>query len=504
MRLTDIIRLFKGDLLLDPGPNDAEVSGIYLDSREVKKGGVFVALQGENLDGRTFAGQAASKGAVAVISGARIEGISVPQIIVRDARSALSRLSCEFFGRASDDLCVIGVTGTNGKTTVTYIIESILREAGLSPGVIGTVNYRFNGRTSASGHTTPEAPHLHSMLDEMRKAGVTHCVMEVSSHSIAQKRVEDVGFRAAVFTNLTHEHLDYHRTMDGYYEAKSMLFKRLLKGMGPVPVVNMDCPWGRRLAAELSSPLRYSLRREGVCVYPKDYRLGNDRTEATIATPGGDVDIASGLVGEYNLQNILASVSLAIGLGIDKKAVENGIASLKTVPGRLEKIGSGRGGFTAYVDYAHTGDALERALTALRAVARARVITVFGCGGNRDRKKRPEMGGVSTRLSDISIITSDNPRDEDPLEIIREIEDGIEGVPKFRPEDSPLQGYTVIPDRGCAIKKAVSLAMTDDIILVAGKGHEDYQIVKGVKYPFSDLEALKREINGRQGCRVAS
>ncbi len=509
MRLSEIIGLIGADETAVKGgfngePEiDIEISGVSIDSRELNgkesAGNIlFAALPGEHADGRSFAAEAVKRGAACVLAEGPIQGIGAPQIIVKDARAALSRISAALHGHPSERLCTIGVTGTNGKTTTTYLLESILNEAG-TPGVLGTINYRYKGLVFDAPHTTPEAHELQAALARMVKAGVTHCVMEVSSHAISQKRVNDVAFDAAVYTNLTPEHLDFHGTMERYFDAKALLFKKLLKKKGAA-IINMDCPWGRRLDAGLDGEIvRYSLSSHGADVYPIDYWLGPDRTEAEVMTPAGALSIATGLVGEYNLCNVLAALSASLAIGIDRDAVIRGIKNLKNVPGRLEKISPERGGFIAYVDYAHTGDALERAITALLRIKRGRLITVFGCGGNRDRAKRPQMGGIATRLSDISIITSDNPRDEDPLEIIKEIEAGIQGIKRFSPEDEAMEGgYAVMPERAEAIRKAVSLARDNDTILIAGKGHEAYQIVKGEKHHFSDFESLWSAIRERE------
>lgn len=507
MRLSEIISLVGADAALAGGRlngGDAfEITGLSIDSRELKgkalSGNIlFAALPGEHADGRNFAAEAVKMGAVCVLAEGPVHGIDAPQIIVKDARAALSRISDALYGHPSKRLCTIGVTGTNGKTTTTYLLESILNEVG-TPGVLGTINYRYKGLVFDAPHTTPEAHELQATLARMADAGVTHCVMEVSSHSIFQKRVNDIAFDAAVYTNLTPEHLDFHGTMERYFDAKSLLFKKLLKKKG-ASIINIDCPWGRRLDAGLDDKvIRYSLSSHCADVYPLEYRLGPDGTQAEVMTPQGALSIDSGLVGEYNLYNTLAAVAASVALDIDATAVIRGVRNLKNVPGRLEKIvPEGAARFIAYVDYAHTGDALERAITALTRIKRGRIITVFGCGGNRDRTKRPKMGEIATRLSDISIITSDNPRDEDPLEIIKEIEAGIKGVRRFSPEAEATGGYAVMPERAEAIKKAVFLARDDDTILVAGKGHEDYQIVKGIKHHFSDFESLRSAIGERE------
>lgn len=515
MRLKELISAIGAKTRFAP---DVDVRAVAYDSRNVRKGKgfVFVAVKGEHADGHDFIGKAVEAGAICIVGEKEALGVSVPQLIVGDARAALSKVADLLYGSPSKKMTVVGVTGTNGKTTTTYLLESIFREAGFNPGVIGTVNYRYGGSVYAAPHTTPEAPELHNILAEMLSAGVTHCAVEVSSHALAQGRVADCAFRAGVFTNLTHEHLDYHRTMDEYYAAKAILFKGLLKESGGASVINIDDVWGRRLAAEVDGAFTVSLSKgamtktgkmtkTGSMIYPREYELSGSGIKAVVSTPAGELKISSRLVGEYNLQNILCAVGAAVSIGIPVGAVIAGVQSLRRVPGRLDKLEAGGLGFTAYVDYAHTADALERALEAVRKISKGRVITVFGCGGNRDRLKRPQMGMASARLSDVTIVTSDNPRDEDPLDIIAEIETGIKGVRRYEPGNAPDgKGYMAVPDRAAAIRKAVELARPGDTILVAGKGHEDYQIVKGAKTHFDDMEELRRAIagvcgNGAQG-----
>lgn len=496
MVIKDLITELDCELLGSP---EAEVTGISYDSRKVEGGSLFAAIPGEHVDGHAFIKNAVDAGATVVLA-ARRSDVTVPQIIVKDIRAALSKISDAFYGSPSKRMTVVGVTGTNGKTTTAYLLESVFKEAGVIPGVIGTINYRYNGKVFDAPNTTPQAPDLHRILKEMADSGVTHCAIEVSSHSLEQKRVADCAFSAGVFTNLTHDHLDYHKTMEEYFRCKSKLFKMLRDSAG-ISVINTDDEWGRVLKRDYPASITYSLKK-GADVHPLEYSLLDGATEALVVTPAGLVEVSSHLAGEYNLQNILAAVSVAYGLGISPSDIGKGVNSLERVPGRLEKIeANGRKNFRAYVDYAHTGDALERALAALRRISSGRIITVFGCGGNRDRLKRPKMGEVSARLSNISIITSDNPRDEDPLEIIKEVEAGMKGVKRRSPEDTAVDnGYFVIPERTEAIRKAVAIAGDGDTILVAGKGHEDYQIVKGRKSHFNDFEELNAAI--KEFCRA--
>lgn len=484
------------------GSVDIEITGISSDSRNIARssrpgeGALFAAIPGEHVDGHSFIPQAVSSGAPAVLAERETPSLSATQIIVPDVREALSRAADVFYGEPSREVAVIGVTGTNGKTTTTYLIEAILLEAGKRPGVIGTVNYRYNGKAFSATHTTPQAPELQKMLREMADADVTHCVMEVSSHALEQKRAAHLRFRAGAFTNLTHDHLDYHKTMDEYFRCKSILFD-MLRSTGGIQVINIDDPWGERLKEGNPGAITFSLRDGSAHVRPKSYSLLEGRTEAVISTPAGEAAIDAHLVGEYNLQNMLCAMAVAVSMGIEPGIAARGIGRLERVPGRLEKLVSGgEGAFRAYVDYAHTADALERALLALRPVTSGRLITVFGCGGNRDRKKRPIMGEAAARHSDIVIVTSDNPRDEDPLDIISEIEAGMKGARKFGPGERPSgKGYMVVPERREALRKAVSMAGKGDTILAAGKGHEDYQIIKGVKHHFDDYEELRSLIH---------
>ncbi len=480
--------------------SDVEVSSISLDSR--KLGGsraLFAALPGEVTDGYDYIDDAISLGAICVLAERVKEGAQVPQIIATDARAALASISERFYGSPSKGMDLVGITGTNGKTTTSYIIESIFKAAGLKCGVIGTVNYRYNDTVQTSSRTTPESIDLSAMMADMLEAKVSHVVVEVSSHALKQKRVDGCRFSSAVFTNLTREHLDYHSSMENYFESKTRLFKELMKE-GGVPVVNIDDRWGCALADELSDVTTYSLKSDAdIC--PKEFIVAKDGISATLQTPKGELKIKSALVGEYNLSNIMAAVGAALSLGIDLKAISSGIEALDNVPGRLEVVGEREEDKTAprfMVDYAHTADALSNVLRTLRKVTRGRVITVFGCGGDRDAGKRPLMGEAALALSDIAIITTDNPRGEDPAKIIEDIIAGISGVERFEADDEvPEQGYMVIVERREAIRRAVALAGANDTVLVAGKGHEDYQIVGEVSHHFDDREELRLALRER-------
>ncbi|MBI5327918.1 MAG: UDP-N-acetylmuramoyl-L-alanyl-D-glutamate--2,6-diaminopimelate ligase [Deltaproteobacteria bacterium] len=496
------------------GNPEIPIEGIAYDSRQVGKDFLFAAIKGVHLDGAHFIHDAVKHGAAAILA-EKAADTNITQVVVPDAREAMAKLSSLFYEEPSQKMTLIGVTGTNGKTTITYLVESIFRAAGFHAGVVGTINYRYADKIFNAPHTTPEAPDLQRVFKEMVDNNVTCCVMEVSSHSLAQKRVDGSRFIGSVFTNLTQDHLDYHKTMDEYFESKSRLFTDFVaKEESGFSVINMDDPWGKKLLHckfQIANCkfIGYSLKQDTE-IQPAKTLFSEKGIEAILNTPSGSVKISSPLLGEYNLQNIMAAVGVGIGLGLDKQAIEQGITNLKRVPGRLERIISDDG-FQAVVDYAHTGDALERALNTLRPLTKGRLITIFGCGGDRDRGKRPIMGEIATRLSNFTIITSDNPRSEDSMEIIKEIESGIKDCPRISDLKSEIRnlkseiakGYTVIPDRLEAIKTAVNMAAPQDIILVAGKGHEDYQIIGSKKFPFDDTKEIRKAMEQRDILKVA-
>ena len=483
------------------GMEDVEIGSISFNSSNIERdgGALFAALPGVDRDGYDYIDDALSRGAACVLAARAKAGLNVPQIICADPRAALAYISESFYGSPAEKMELVGITGTNGKTTTSYLVESILKAAGLKCGVIGTVNYRYGDKVLSAARTTPESTELSALMNEMNLADVSHLVMEVSSHAVAQKRAEACRFTTAIFTNLTHEHLDYHHTMEKYFEDKARLFKELMKE-GGVPVVNIDDKWGKELAASLEGARTYSLK-EGADIYPTEYSIDTAGIRATLSTPKGRVEIESALIGEYNLANIMAAVGAVEALGIDSGVISKGISALKRIPGRLDPVdiaGAKEGAPRFLVDYAHTADALERVLEALTKITKGRIITVFGCGGDRDAGKRPLMGEVATRLSDVTVITSDNPRGEDPLKIIGDIVAGLGGI-KIFDEGAEVsgRGYMVIADRREAIRKVVALAKDNDTVLIAGKGHEDYQIVGGKVLRFDDREELIEAINER-------
>lgn len=502
------------------GSADVDVTGIAYDSRKVKAGDVFVAAKGEKHNGHDFISDAVKKGALAVVhekavnsqypplpplSKGGIEG-GVVFISVSDSREALAYLSNNFYEKPSDKLTVIGVTGTNGKTTATYLIKSILEAWGKDVGLIGTINYLVKDRHYDAPHTTPEALEFQAVLNEMVSAGCSHVVTEVSSHALAQKRVDYTGFSVAVFTNLTRDHLDFHITMEEYFRAKERLFKELLLKDG-TSVINFDDPYGRRLISELKTSqqgaanLRDS-KAENVITY--GIEAGADIVAVNIKNSfdgllfdinfnGRTYNIQSPLIGTHNVYNILSAVGAAVSLNVPWDMIISGIKNMGSVKGRFQKVDLGQN-FLCIVDYAHTEDALERLICAARELISQppksrimhhtpRIITVFGCGGDRDRGKRPRMAAIATKLSDYVVITSDNPRSEEPMEIIKAIEKG-----------ALRMNYTIEPDREKAIQKAVETAEEGDILLIAGKGHEDYQEIKGLRHKFSDREIAEKAI----------
>lgn len=457
---------------------DAKVKGIADDSRKVRRGDLFIAAHGHATDGYKFIGNAVQKGARIIISDRDFNAPAyVKKIIVKDTLSAIPIIADNFYGHPSKHLKLVGVTGTNGKTTVTYLIESILNGAGKKAGVIGTINYRIGGRTVPAKNTTPGPLELQSLLSEMlgKKAG--YVVMEVSSHSLDQDRIARLSYDVAIFTNITKDHLDYHKTAANYFKAKAKLFKKLKKN--GVAVINNDDKKAALLKRGIDNRiLTYGISKRSD-VMAKDIKLSMGSSSFTVKTPSGSFDVVTRLIGMHNVSNILASIAAALALGIRPDAIKKGIGSFQSVPGRLEPVDNGQP-FKVFVDFAHTEDALYNVLSLLREVAQdGRIITIFGCGGNRDRTKRPLMGRVACRLSDKVVITSDNPRFEDPGFIISEIEKGIKGM---------FTNYEITPDRREAIGKALRSAGSGDIVLIAGKGHEKYQLVKDRVIPFDDCK----------------
>jgi UDP-N-acetylmuramoyl-L-alanyl-D-glutamate--2,6-diaminopimelate ligase len=487
MKLSELLNGIEGyEMIGDPG---REIESIAYDSRKVRPGALFVAFKGHTEDGHAYIQDAVRKGAAAVLGESLPAGLGVPGVRVADPKRALSLLALRFHRHPFRGIDLVGITGTNGKTTTSFLLESILLKAGARPGVIGTINYRFAGKSTPAAVTTPESLDLIALGREMADGSVTHIIMEVSSHALDQRRTCDCPFRTAVFTNLTRDHLDYHGDMEGYFRAKSLLFRDLL-GPGGTAVINLDDPRGSALASLTKAKvLTYGLTGERD-VRAAAVHMDRDGVRATLITPVGRKEIRSSLIGEFNIHNILAASAAAVSLGVDLDAVAAGIDALPFVPGRLEMVRNDRG-LALVVDYAHTPDALLKTLQVLKPYVQGRMITVFGCGGDRDRGKRAEMGLIAARGSDLLFLTSDNPRSEDPLSIIRQIEEGVVRSGVRRQEWHPgvpvlTEAYFIEPDRREAIRKAVSLASQRDVVLIAGKGHEDYQIVGRERRHFDD------------------
>jgi UDP-N-acetylmuramoyl-L-alanyl-D-glutamate--2,6-diaminopimelate ligase len=476
------------------GPIPATVSGVAHDSRAVKPGDLFVAVPGLRQDGRRYVEDALARGAAAVVLEGPdlLEGKAVPRVLVPSSREALARLADAYFGHPSGALTVVGITGTNGKTTTSYLVDALLSARGQRTGLIGTVQYRIGAEVISAGQTTPEAVELQSLLRRMVNAGVTAVAMEVSSHGLALSRVDGIDFDVAVFTNLTQDHLDFHGTMDAYREAKRRLF--VLLAAGPKPgraVVSADDPSGVSMVAGLPLPtLTYGIRARAD-VRPTRWSSGAEGIRMSVRTPAGQMDIASPLVGEHNVMNLLAAAGVGVALGIAPGAIGGALGSVGSVPGRFERVEAGQP-FLVIVDYAHTPDALERTLETaqkLRAPG-GRLGVVFGCGGDRDRGKRPLMGEIAARLGDHIWITSDNPRTESPEAIIADIVAGIPGGPA-------LDRHETLPDRKSAIQGALAWARAGDIVVIAGKGHEIYQVIGSEVLPFDDRAQALAALAGR-------
>ncbi len=496
------------------GALDAEISGIAYDSRKVVRGGMFVALRGEDLDGHDFVDNALENGAVAVVSQRKNHHLlpftkgragqrrySPPVYIgVDDSRRALACISNNFYGRPSEGIAVIGITGTNGKTTTSYIIKSVLEAWGKRAGLIGTIAHFIGDKQYPAYHTTPESVEFQRLLHEMATEGCSHVVTEVSSHSLSQKRVDYTRFLVVVFTNLTRDHLDFHETMENYYSAKERLFTELLSKSGTA-VINVDDEWGRRLLRKLAKNKEEGKgnRTPFIITYGIDMKANISASQIENTTRGASFTFCYGsrewrmdshLIGIPNVYNMLAATAACIALNIPVGVIQEGVKNAGLVRGRIEKMDSGQD-FLCIIDYAHTPDAIERLILTARTLLKdkvrpGRVITLFGCGGDRDRGKRPVMGEIATRLSDYVIITSDNPRSEDPGEIIKDIVSGI-----------TRDNYIAVTDRKKAIIMAVEQAEKGDILLIAGKGHEDYQEIRGIRHSFSDRKVAEKAIQNK-------
>jgi UDP-N-acetylmuramoyl-L-alanyl-D-glutamate--2,6-diaminopimelate ligase len=498
------------EVLETSGDLDTEICEVTDDSRQIKKGSVFVAVKGAQFDGHVFADQAWRKGAVGVVMekvdapeghDAKMKGhggyeqngaTSRPVVWVRNSRYALGVIASQFHGNPSQHLTMIGVTGTNGKTTVTHLIKTLMEKAGRTAGLLGTVGYFIGSQSYAALHTTPGAVELQKLLGNMVDAGVDTAILEVSSHALSLDRVSGCEFDVVVFTNLTQDHLDFHTDMDEYFHAKLRLFTELVEGRKKPEhkraIVNLDDERGAQIIQHTSIPVwTYGIRAESD-IRASDIQLFMKGTSFNVRTPHGHLSISSRLVGEHNVYNLLAAIGVGLQFGMTPSAIELALLSVENVPGRFEQVDDGQD-FSVVVDYAHTEDALFRLLTAAKSVKTGRVITVFGCGGDRDPGKRPKMGQAAVQHSDLVFLTSDNPRTEDPLRILHDIEAGILDLPsEARCE------YQVIPDRREAIERAIRVARSKDLVLIAGKGHEDYQLVGTRRLDFDDRQIAREAI----------
>ncbi|HUG36907.1 MAG TPA: UDP-N-acetylmuramoyl-L-alanyl-D-glutamate--2,6-diaminopimelate ligase, partial [Candidatus Limnocylindrales bacterium] len=473
------------------GTVPSAITGVSYDSRKVTPGSIFVAVPGLKQDGRRHVPEALARGAAAVV----VEGAdpgpggAAARILVPSSREALARLAAAYFGHPSRALTLVAITGTNGKTTTSYLVDALFRAAGHTTGLIGTIQYRIGAEAVDAGQTTPEAVELQSLLARMREAGVTAAAMEVSSHALALRRVDGTELDVAVFTNLTQDHLDFHGTLEDYRQAKARLFALLAAGekAGRAAVINVDDPAGASMVEGVAlRTIRFGMRARAD-VTPRRVESGTGGIRMDVETPAGALTVRSPLVGEHNVMNLLGAVGVGLALGMEPASIGSALATVQTVPGRFERVEAGQPYLVA-VDYAHTPDALERTLVTARKLVTGdgRLAVVFGCGGDRDRGKRPLMGEIAVRLSDRAWVTSDNPRTERPEAIIEEIVAGIE-----RAGAGPDR-YATDPDRTTAIRAALGWARAGDVVVIAGKGHEIYQILGTQVVPFDDREIARR------------
>ena len=492
MKLADVLQ---GVSLISSVPKSvaaAEIKGLAYDSRKVAPGYLFFAFPGSRTDGRQFAAQALEKGAVAVVSETEApKDFSGPSgaftwIRAQHGRHALATASGNFYNHPDRRLKIIGVTGTNGKTTTTYLIDSILRAAGLTTALVGTIEYRLAGRRLPSINTTPESLDLFEMFSELERLGGTHVTMETSSHALSLGRVYGVQFETAVFTNLTRDHLDFHGDMDSYLEAKQMLFTSEASAGPRFAVINHDDSYASTIRTKPQTEVITYGMGEGAGARAQNVATDFDGLRFEIHHDGRTYKVESPLVGQINVYNLLAAWCAAYSVGIGPEVIAHGISGCAAVPGRFERVKMGQP-FLVVVDYAHTDDALRNLITIARGLTSKRVITLFGCGGDRDRAKRPLMGMAAAELSDIVVLTSDNPRSEDPISIMN---DAMVGVRRFDTE------LVVEPDREKAIRSAINSAGPGDIVLLAGKGHETYQVLKDRTIDFDDREVARKILRG--------
>jgi UDP-N-acetylmuramoyl-L-alanyl-D-glutamate--2,6-diaminopimelate ligase len=474
------------------GTLPATVRGIADDSRKVQPGDCFVAVPGLRQDARRHVPEALRRGAALVVTEGEALPVEAPQLLVPSARVALGRLAAAYYGHPSRHLTIVGITGTNGKTTTSYLVEALLQARGWKTGVVGTIEYRIGERTLPAGQTTPDALALEAMLSSMYEDGVRGVAMEVSSHALAQARVDALTFDVAVFTNLTQDHLDFHGTLDEYRRAKRRLFELLERSPKTrrTAVVNGDDPSGAEMTRGLGVPVLTFGLRPGASIHAREWSSVLEGVRLSATTPAGPVDLVSPLIGEHNVMNLLGAIGVGLALGLAPEAIARALATVGTVPGRFEQVRAGQP-FLVVVDYAHTPDALERVLTTARKLTSGRLGVVFGCGGDRDRGKRPIMGEIAARLADRAWVTSDNPRSESPEAIIDEVVVGVRRVA------GGAERAAREPDRRAAIRSALDWARAGDTVVIAGKGHETYQVVGGEVLPFDDRAIARQLLSAR-------
>ncbi|MFH0777340.1 MAG: UDP-N-acetylmuramoyl-L-alanyl-D-glutamate--2,6-diaminopimelate ligase [Candidatus Eisenbacteria bacterium] len=496
-------RLLEGaGLRSGTGIPEVDVTQVAYDSREVGPGGVFVCVSGLHKDGYEFVREAVSRGTVAVVLDRDMPVEGAVRVLVPDARVALASLACQFYGHPSRRLKLVGITGTNGKTTVSYLVKAICTEAGLRVGVLGTIGFKFGDVDLKGSHTTPEAPEFQGLLARMVGEGITHAAVEVSSHALAMRRSYGTEFDAVVFTNLSRDHLDFHGTFEEYKRAKLKLFVDEERGVGekrkPFAILNQDDPAFSEFAQAARENIVTYGTSEAAQVRATQVEVLPEGSIFHVLWSGEDLQVRLSLSGAFNVTNALAAFAVGVSLGLEAHQVVRGIQSVRGVKGRLERVHKGQS-FSVFVDYAHTPDALSNVLKTARPITEGDLICVFGCGGDRDRGKRSQMGRVSGELADYTVITSDNPRSENPLAIIAQIEEGIRGA---------NARYVVIPDRREAIGHALGTAKPADSVLIAGKGHEDYQVLGDRTVHFDDVEVaeevLLRQVQGDSSGRAPS
>lgn len=468
------------------GDTSVDIRSIEYDSRKVKAGTLFLAIRGYKTDGNAFIPQAVARGAAAVLTDEEnvLSGVTV--VRVPDARKAMAVIADRFYGGPQSSLVMTAITGTNGKTTTAYMVKSIFESGGLSCGLIGTIRHIVGSETVQSNNTTPESPDIHSFLSRMAKSRQSACVMEVSSHALVLSRVYGISFRAAAFTNLTRDHLDFHGDFTSYLESKGILFSELSGDSSAV--INGDDPSAPHIMRVSRGGRILTFGFGKTCdLQPEVLEMDACGSRFVIRSPFGAIPVTLALPGRFNVMNAMAAAGIGLACGIPADVVSGGLGALTAVDGRFQTVDAGQD-FTVIVDYAHTPDALEHALSAAREITRGRILSVFGCGGDRDRGKRPLMGGISARLADYTVVTSDNPRTEDPLQIIADITPGMNSGNE----------YEIIPDRESAIRRALECAKPGDTVIIAGKGHEDYQIIGAEKIHFDDAETACRLLKEMQ------